>query len=154
MEKRHKVLFQQLEDYRQETLKAIDGLTEEDVNIIPDGFSNNILWNLGHIYLDQYLWIAHLTKETLPIPSDFNEWFNFGTKPADWDTQPPKLAVLVSLLQEQPQKIQAAYKDRLEEEFPATESGMHTIAQVLVRTIFHEGMHLASLHTIRRCLGK
>ncbi|OUQ87266.1 hypothetical protein B5G50_17125 [Brevibacillus brevis] len=107
MEKRHKVLFQQLEDYRQETLKAIDG-----------------------------------------------EWFHFGTKPADWDTQPPKLAVLVSLLQEQPQKIQAAYKDRLEAEFPATESGMHTISQVLVRTIFHEGMHLASLHTIRRCLGK
>ncbi|NQF13896.1 DinB family protein [Brevibacillus sp. HB1.3] len=154
MEKRHKVLFQQLADYRQETLKAIDGLTEEDVNIIPDGFSNNILWNLGHIYLDQYLWIAHLTKETIPIPSGFNEWFNFGTKPADWDTQPPKLAVLVSLLQEQPQKIQAAYKDRLEEEFPATESGMHTIAQVLVRTIFHEGMHLASLNSIRRCLGK
>lgn len=70
MEKRPKVLFQQLEDYRQETLKAIDG-----------------------------------------------EWVHFGTKPADWDTQPPKLAVLV-------------------------------------RTIFHEGMHLASLHTIRRCLGK
>ncbi|MBG9944788.1 DinB family protein [Brevibacillus formosus] len=154
MEKRHKVLFQQLEDYRQETLKAINGLTDEDANIIPEGFSNNILWNLGHIYLDQYLWIAHLTKETIPIPPGFNEWFNFGTKPADWDTPPPNLEVLVTLLQEQPQKIQAAYKDRLEEEFPATESGMHTIAQVLVRTIYHEGAHLASLNTIRRFLGK
>lgn len=154
MEKRHRVLFQQLEDYRQETLKAIAGLTDEDANIIPDGFSNNILWNLGHIYLDQYLWIAHLTKETIPIPLGFNEWFNFGTKPVDWDTPPPNLEVLVTLLQEQPQKIQAAYKDRLEEEFPATESGMHTIAQVLVRTIFHEGVHLASLNTIRRFLGK
>ncbi|CAI8806217.1 hypothetical protein EMIT07CA2_10728 [Brevibacillus sp. IT-7CA2] len=61
--------------------------------------------------------------------------------------------MLVTLLHEQPQKIQAAYKDRLEE-FPATESGMHTIAQVLVRTIFHEGVHLASLNTIRRFLGK
>ncbi|MBW5469790.1 DUF664 domain-containing protein [Brevibacillus formosus] len=154
MEKRHKVLFQQLEDYRQETLKAINGLTDEDANIIPEGFSNNILWNLGHIYLDQYLWIAHLTKETIPIPPGFNEWFSFGTKPADWDTPPPNLEVLVTLLQEQPQKIQAAYKDRLEEEFPATESGMHTIAQVLVRTIYHEGAHLASLNTIRRFLGK
>ncbi|UKK99399.1 DinB family protein [Brevibacillus brevis] len=153
MEKRHSVLFQQLEDYRQETLKAIDGLTNEDANIIPDGFSNNILWNLGHIYLDQYL-CAHLTKETIPLPPGFKEWFNFGTKPADWKTPPPNLETLVSLLQEQPQKIQAAYKDRLDEEFPATESGMHTIAQVLVRTIFHEGMHLASLNTIRRFLGK
>lgn len=154
MEKQHTVLFQQLEDYRQETLKAIDGLTDEDANIIPDGFSNNILWNLGHIYLDQYLWIAHLTKETPPLPPGFKEWFNFGTKPADRKTPPPNLETLVSLLQEQPQKIQAAYKDRLDEEFPATESGMHTIAQVLVRTIFHEGMHLASLNTIRRFLGK
>ncbi|MFS0558955.1 DinB family protein [Brevibacillus sp. 179-C9.3 HS] len=154
MEKRQSVLFQQLEYYRKITLSAIDGLTDEEVNVIPEGFSNNILWNLGHIYLDQYLWIAHLTKEPVPIPPGFNEWFNFGTKPADWDTQPPKLEELLPLLKEQPQQLQAAYKDRLEEEFPATEAGMHTIAQVLVRTIFHEGMHLASINTLRRFLKK
>jgi uncharacterized damage-inducible protein DinB len=150
MEKRHLVLFQQLEDYRKETLHAIEGLTEEQANAIPEGFSNNILWNLGHVYLDQYLWIAHLTKETIQFPPGYMEWFNYGTKPADWDTPPPSLATLRTLLEEQPRQIQEAYKERLEEEFPPTESGMHTIAQVLVRTIFHEGVHLNAINTLRR----
>ncbi len=38
------------------------------------------------------------------------------------------------------------------EEFPPTEMGMHTVEQVLVRTIFHEGMHLAAIIALRKFL--
>lgn len=150
MEKRHDVLFTQLLDYRQATLDSVLHLTEEEADVIPAGFSNNIRWHLGHIYLDQYLWIIHLTKEEIPLPEGFREWFNYGTKPADWRATPPSLDTLRQLLQEQPRFIRETYGHRLEEEFPATESGMHTIAQVLVRTIFHEGLHLAAINDIKR----
>lgn len=152
MEKRHKVLLQQLEDYRNETIHAVAGLTEESADFVPAGFNNNIRWHLGHLYLDQYLWIQHLTKEKMPIPDGFSEWFGYGTKPADWKTPPPSLDTLRQLLTEQPRMIRETYGVRLEEEFPSTESGMHTIAQVLVRTIFHEGLHLAGINDIRRFL--
>jgi uncharacterized damage-inducible protein DinB len=152
MLKRHEVLFTQLKDYRNETLQAVESVTEEMADIVPNGFSNNIRWNLGHIYLDQFLWIQHLTKEPIAIPDGFREWFGFGTKPADWSSAPPSLETLRQLLAEQPGKIREAYGHRLEEEFPPTESGMHTIAQVLVRTIFHEGLHLAAIQSIRRFL--
>lgn len=152
MEKRHVVLFQQLQDYRSETLHAVEGLTEEEFNIVPKGFNNNILWNLGHIYLDQYLWISHITKEEISLPPGFHEWFAYGTKPADWQASPPSLTIIHQLLAAQPEQIRALYGERLEEEFPATESGMHTISQVLVRTIFHEGLHLAAITAIRRFL--
>ncbi|EJL42317.1 hypothetical protein BAG01nite_22730 [Brevibacillus agri] len=154
MEKRHIVLFQQLEDYRKEVLEAVNGLSEEEALIVPAGFSNNILWNLGHIYLDQYLWLQHLTKEEAPIPPGFREWFGYGTKPADWQSPPPPLQTILALLEEQPQQIRSAYGERLEEPFPATESGMHTIAQVLVRTIFHEGLHLSTITALRRFVNR
>ncbi|WPZ19983.1 DinB family protein [Geobacillus subterraneus] len=152
MEKRHEVLFRQLEDYRRELLRVVDGLTEEEADIVPKGFNNNIRWNLGHVYLDQYLWIQHVTKEPIPIPEGFRDWFGFGTSPATWHTKPPSLSVLKELLAEQPTKIREWYGERLEEEFAPTESGMHTIAQVLVRTIFHEGLHLATIQRIRKFL--
>ncbi|ANB61251.1 DinB family protein [Anoxybacteroides amylolyticum] len=152
MEKRHEVLFQQLEDYRRELLRVVDGLTEEEADIVPKGFNNNIRWNLGHIYLDQYLWIQHLTKEPILFPEGFRGWLGFGTSPTAWKTHPPSLSVLKELLVEQPKKIREWYGERLEEEFPSTESGMYTIAQVLVRTIFHEGQHLAKIQDIRRFL--
>ncbi|WP_400163121.1 DinB family protein [Brevibacillus sp. TJ4] len=150
MEKRHTVLLQQVQDYREETLRAIDGVTESMADVIPAGFNNNIRWHLGHLYLDQYLWLQHLTKEEIPLPAGFREWFGYGTKPADWTSPPPSLDTLRQLLAEQPGQIRDMYSHRLEEEFPATESGMHTIAQVLVRTIFHEGLHLAAINSIRR----
>lgn len=162
MLKRHEVLFKQLEDYRRETLAAIEGLTEEMVDLVPPGFNNNIRWNLGHLYLDQYLWLQHLTKEPAPIAEGFAEWFDFGTRPADWKSQPPSLEALRTLLSEQPGRIRELYGHRLEEvyfrggsreEFPPIESGMHTVAQVLVRTIFHEGLHLGTILAIRRSLG-
>jgi len=150
--KRHAVMFNQVQAYREETLHLIEDVTEAMADQIPSGFRNNIRWNLGHIYLDQYLWIQHLTKETIPMPDGFREWFSYGTSPADWKTNPPSMEVLKELLRGQPEQIRAVYGERLDEEFPATEMGMHTIEQVLVRTIFHEGMHIEAIKAIRRFL--
>ncbi|MBP0724480.1 DinB family protein [Bacillus sp. RG28] len=150
MEKRHEVLFNQLNEYRNALLMGIDTITEEEADLIPNAFNNNIRWNVGHIFLDQYLWIQHLTKEPINLPSDFNDWFGFGTSPSDWKTTPPTLEELKQLLTKQQLFIRETYGNRLEEEFSPTESGMHTIAQVLVRTIFHEGIHIANIQAIRR----
>ena len=52
----------------------------------------------------------------------------------------------------QPAAIKKTYGDRLEEHFPPTDMGMHTIEQVLIRTIFHEGMHLQAIFDIKKQL--
>ncbi|PLS16000.1 DinB family protein [Bacillus sp. M6-12] len=150
MLKRHEVLFNQLNEYRNGLLAGIDSITEEMADIVPKGFNNNIRWNLGHVYLDQYLWIQHLTKEPIHLPDGFKESFGFGSRPSDWKSIPASLSELKQLLSEQPQFILKTYGERLEKEFPLTESGMHTIAQVLVRTIFHEGLHIANIQAIKR----
>lgn len=152
MEKRHEVLFAQLELYRNHTLEVCASVTEEQADKIPPGFRNNIRWNLGHVYLDMYLWLRHLTKETVELPNGYREWFDYGTSPADWKTAPPTLDTLREQLGTQIAAIRERYGERLEEEFPPTEAGMYTIAQVLVRTIFHEGLHMASIQAIRRFL--
>jgi hypothetical protein len=151
MKKSHEVLFEQLKSYRSYTLSCLEGLTEEQADFVPKGFRNNIRWNLGHLYLDQYLWIQAITKEPILLPEKFQDWFGFGTSPSDWQDTPPDLDRLRKLLASQPNDIHNVYGERLEEEFPPSEEdGIFTIAQVLVRTIFHEGMHLETIKTIRR----
>ncbi|TLS36058.1 DinB family protein [Pseudalkalibacillus caeni] len=152
MEKKHEVLFNQLESYREYTLHLLDSVTEEEADAVPDGFNNNIRWNLGHIYLDQFDWIQHLTKEKINIPEGFREWFGFGTSPADWKEPPPTLETLKELLGNQIACIRDQYGHRLEEQFPETECEMHTIAQVLVRTVFHEGLHIGAIISIKKFL--
>ena len=150
MKKRHEVLFNQLESYRSEILSVVDAVSIEDAEKIPAGFKNNIRWNLGHIYLDQYLWIQAVTKETTDVPENFNKWFGYGTSPANFTEETPSVTELKELLRKQPARIKETYGERLEEEFPQTEMGMHTIEQVLIRTIFHEGMHLQTILDLKK----
>lgn len=152
MKKRHEVLFNQLETYRGYLLGVADTVTLEEAEKIPAGFNNNIRWNLGHIYLDQYLWIQAVTKEKEDVPESFQSWFGYGTSPANFTEETPSLNELKKLLKTQPARIKEVYGGRLEEEFPQTEMGMHTIEQVLTRTIFHEGMHLQTVLDIKKCI--
>ncbi len=152
MKKRHEVLFNQLKSYRSEVLGVVDNVSEKEAEIVPKGFKNNIRWNLGHIYLDQYLWLQAMTKEKADVPEQFNSWFGFGTSPSDFDTETPSLEELKLLLKKQPAQIKEVYGDRIEEEFPAIDMGMETIEQVLVRTVFHEGMHLQAILDLKKCI--
>jgi uncharacterized damage-inducible protein DinB len=152
MKRRHGVLFNQLESYRSYILGVLENVTEEEAEVIPKGFNNNIRWNLGHIYLDQYLWIQAVTKEKAGVPEQFQTWFGYGTSPANFTSETPTIGELKNLLKEQPAQIKAQYGERLEEEFPPTEMGMHTIEQVLIRTIFHEGMHLQTILDLKKCM--
>jgi uncharacterized damage-inducible protein DinB len=132
MKRRHEVLFTQLESYRSYVLGVLENVSEEEAEVIPKGFNNNIRWNLGHIYLDQYLWIQAVTKEKAGVPEQFQTWFGYGTSPANFTPETPTIDELRNLLKEQPAQIKAQYGERLEEDFPPTEMGMHTIEQVLI----------------------
>lgn len=153
MIKRHEVLFEQLMTYRSELLNLIENVSSEDAEQIPMGFNNNIRWNLGHIYLDQYLWIQAVTKEKVDVPEEFHHWFGYGTSPANFDGNTPTYKELKTYLKQQPERIKKVYGALLDEEFSPTEMGMHTIEQVLIRTIFHEGMHLQTIIDIKKCLN-
>ena len=63
MKERHEIIFNQLKSYRNDTLSLLEDVSAEEAEIIPKRFNNNIRWNMGHIYLDQYLWIETQTKE-------------------------------------------------------------------------------------------
>ena len=150
MKARHEVLYKQLETYRKELLGNVEKVTDEQAEIIPDGFNNNIRWNLGHLYLDQFLWIEALTKEASPTSKQFNQWFGFGTTPANFTEETPSFKELKELLKAQPQEILEKYHKELDKEYSPIDMSMHTIEQVLIRTIFHEGIHLQAINDLKR----
>jgi hypothetical protein len=153
VKQQHEVLFKQLESYRGYLIGVVESVSVEEAEIIPEGFNNNIRWNLGHLYLDQFLWIQAVTKEKSDVPEQFKSWFGYGTSPNDFTSNTPTLVELKALLKEQPRKIKEVYGSRLEEEFTPIEMGIFTIEQALIRTIFHEGMHLQAILDLKKCIN-
>lgn len=120
MNERQEILFKSLETYRNDLLESIDDVSEEEAEAIPKGFRNNIRWNMGHTYLDQYLWIFAVTREKDETFEKLNEWFGFGTTPADFTEETPTFEELKYLLKNQINDIKKRYSHRLEEVYPPT----------------------------------
>ena len=150
MKERHEILFNQLRSYRNATLSLLEDVSVEDAEIIPNRFNNNIRWNLGHIYVDQYLWIETQIIEIKNVPSEYNSWFGYGTSPVNFSSETPSFDELKILLENQIEDIKRKFSSKLEIENSPTEMGMNTIEQVLIRTIFHEGIHFQNILILKK----
>lgn len=53
----------------------------EELNKIPEGFNNNIIWNIAHTIATQQLLTYGLSGETIPVNMDFINAYKKGTKP-------------------------------------------------------------------------
>lgn len=70
-------------NFRKLLLLRIEPLTEEQLNLIPSGFSNNIIWNLGH--MNAVLQALCYRNSKLPLTVENNSFLPFlpGTKPEE-----------------------------------------------------------------------
>lgn len=153
-------LFNQVAFVRSQTLKLLDGVTEEMADQIPEGFRNNIRWNLGHIYLVLERFAFQFLNLPQELPTGFKERFERGSSPLDTpDSVPvPTLEELKNLLHEQPIRIQAALTNRLQEQIapPYTTSSGMTLErpeQFLSFGLYHEGMHLSTIKVYKKLLS-
>ncbi|MDQ0114784.1 DinB family protein [Paenibacillus harenae] len=148
-------LFTQIESIRNLTIKAVEGISEQTLDIVPEGFNNSLRWNLGHIYLVQEKFAFHFAGEPVQLSESFERLFARGTKPADWNEEPPTREVLLEMLAEQPIRIQKALLGRVDEPVKApytTGSGvlLSTIGEFLTFTLYHEGMHINTIRLLKR----
>jgi hypothetical protein len=149
------IVFKQLEFVRHLTINTVEGITEKILDIIPEGFNNNLRWNLGHIYLVQEKLAFHSAGESMQLPETFDRLFGKGTKPDEWKEEPPKLKILLEMLAEQPKRIQESLQNRLSEQMKepfTTGSGLTlgTIGESLNYTLYHEGIHYSTINLLKR----
>ncbi|WP_379971325.1 DinB family protein [Ectobacillus sp. sgz5001026] len=150
-------IFKQLQFVRKNTIRSVENLYEEASLYIPQGFNNNIKWNLGHIYVVQERFAFHFTGEKMNMPDHFMKQFGPGSKPTDWDEQVPTLRQLIALLQDQIVRIEQVLEPRITEavkEPYTTSSGitLSSVAEFLSFSMYHEGMHFDAIKSIKRLI--
>jgi len=149
------MLFKQIEFIRDRTVNTVQGLSEEALDVIPEGFNNNLRWNLGHVYYVQERFAFYFAGEPTQLPDHFEVLFPNGTKPADWVVAPPTKDVLLQFLTDQPRRIQSVLTNRLEERVKepfTTRNGLtlSTIQEFLTYTLYHEGIHFNTINFLKR----
>lgn len=151
-----RVILDQIGMIRSVTLETIGEISDEEADVQPKGWNNTIRWHLGHIYLVQERLAFHFAGFPLDLPQSYIDMFCSGTKPSDWKSEPPSLADLAARLAEQPDRIRALLCDKLEERpanpFPRFDGKIDTIGGLLTFSLFHEGLHNASIRALKRAV--
>jgi len=133
---------------RQNLHDLIKDLSQEQWFDQPEGFANNIAWNVGHLIFAQ----QGLTYTRLGLKPDmtrqYAKMYSPGTSPADWERKPDTdelLDKLVALPQKLADDVAAGVFDNLELPTESPIPGMplpESIEHAMIFNQHHEGMHL------------
>ncbi len=73
--------FDILRQTRKNQLSIIEQYDLDQLNTIPDGFNNNLIWNLGHVIVTQQLLCYKLSGNRLQIDTNLVDKYRKGSKP-------------------------------------------------------------------------
>ena len=75
--------FDILKKSRELVLKELEGLTLEQIHKIPEGFKNNIAWNVAHLVVTQQLLNYKLSGLNCLASDELIETYKKGTLPTE-----------------------------------------------------------------------
>ena len=133
-------------------LKIIENYSLEQLNKIPEGFSTNLAWNLGHIIVSQQGLVYRLSGLPMNISSEMMEKYKNGSKPtATTQEEIEELKVLLFSLLNQTKEDYANGKFTSYNEY-TTGTGFHlaNLKDAMAFNNYHEGIHLGFMMNIRK----
>ena len=146
-----KTQFDILLKSREMVLKTIDGLSMEQIHKIPDGFKNNIAWNVAHLVVTQQLLHYKLSGLNLLIPDDLIADYKKGTFPTKTFSEEEfeeVLALFSGLPETLIEDYQAAIFENYEEYETSTGFIITSIENAIAFNNFHEGIHYGIIRAL------
>jgi hypothetical protein len=136
-------------------LKAVDGLTTEQLNKVPEGFNNNIIWNLAHIVAAQQNLCYKRAGLDIVIDEQYFTPYLPGTKPEKFIEANEVELIKASLL---------TTLDLLEADLQADkfanyvgwttryDVSLNSIDEALAFVPYHEGIHTGYIWALKRMI--
>tara|TARA_R110002126_G_scaffold291479_3_gene453100 strand:+ start:26513 stop:26968 length:456 start_codon:yes stop_codon:yes gene_type:complete len=136
-------------------MKELEGLSLADIHKIPEGFKNNIAWNVAHLVVTQQLLHYKLSGLNPLCPDDLIEAHRKGTSPTKTFTA-EEFEELKELLIGLPDTLQEDFEAGIFEnytEYP-TSTGvvLDSIEIAIPFNNFHEGIHYGIIRSIKKFL--
>ncbi|NJM93830.1 MAG: DinB family protein [Cytophagales bacterium] len=137
---------------RKNVLQALEGKDMVQLNTIPTGFTNNLIWNAGHIVATQQALIYLLSGLEAHMDTEVMKRYRKGTIPEQVSEM--EQDYIKRLLQETAEKMEEDLRNQIFKEYRPYETSfgvkLDTLADALAFNNVHEAMHLGYILSIRK----
>ncbi|RZF59928.1 DinB family protein [Sphingobacterium corticibacterium] len=154
-----KETFKFIIDSRNAFIRLLDELTLDELNQIPEGFNNNIIWNFGHIVVStQTLCYVRTGIRSDTSTVKYLDAYKKGSKPA-YFVSIEEVNELKQLAISTIQKLQEDYQTGIFEKivpFDTSTFGVliNNIEELLITTVGHDNTHFGYAIAQRRIIKK
>ena len=122
----------------------------DELNKIPEGFSNNLIWNIAHVIVTQQLLVYGNSQLPMLVSDEMIARYRKGTK-AEQEVNHDEVNEIKALLFSTLEKTQEDYFNggfkAYTEYTVSTKSTLTNVEQALEFNNFHEGIHLGYMLT-------
>lgn len=127
--------------------------TLEQLNKIPEGYNNNLIWNMGHIVVVQQMLVYKLSGLPMMISDEMVEKYKRGTKPGEIATQ-ADVDEIQSLLFKAIDQTEADFGNEIFKNYQEFTTGVGFVVKsasdAMAFNYFHEGLHIGMIMSIRK----
>lgn len=138
---------------RQNVVALLDAQTEEQLNRIPPGLNNNLIWNAGHLIATSELLVYALSGHRTPSGREFIDRYRKGTRPEGAVGSDEIAAVkqqLTSGVERLREDLMALDWDNFKEYGTSFGVTLHGVDEALQFNNMHETMHFGTMLTMRK----
>lgn len=133
--------------------QLIEHLTLAQLNEIPPGFNNNIIWNVGHIIVVQQMLIYNLSGLPMQVDADLILKYKKGTRPAAPATE-AEVALLKELLFTTVKQTESDFEAGLFKNFNEytvmTGFVIKNASDAIAFNNYHEALHTGVIMSLRK----
>ena len=133
----------------------LENLTLEQLNKVPEGFNNNIIWNVARTIVIQQLLVYNLSAIPMIISDELVEMYRKGTK-VERDVTQAEVDLIKGLLFSTIEKTKEDYENRIFQTYHeytvTTKSTLTNVDEAIAFNNFHEGIHLGYILALKRCI--
>lgn len=144
-------IFEVLLQLRNNTLKRVETLSTEQLNSIPEGHNNNIIWHIGHMMASQQS-LCYSRSGAMPnLSLEFIDKYRKGTSPKGWD-KPVLLEDIKPLFLSTAEVFETDYKGGKFNAYESytTQAGatLTNIDEAITYSYGHENLHYGNILTM------
>ena len=149
-------IFEVFPNTRAALKKIIENLSLTDLNAIPKGFNNNVIWNIGHIVVTEQLLVYKLSGLQPMVSDVLIDKYKKDSKP-DGKASQEEVNEIKDLLLSTIERTAKDYKNgafKTYNEYTVSTTGntLKNVDDALNFALLHEGMHVGYILALKRAL--